>query len=134
MGGEVSRQLAICALLHVCHRWCAPQPSYVSPHLLHTCHMPATNLAKHTHPAPPHMQTSGGDLASVIASLKQRYGLRYIYAWHAMGGFWGGLGLTDPGVEQYGAKLLCPTPTPGILEVRVWGGHSSGKVYAQYTL
>lgn len=47
------------------------------------------------------MQSAGGDLAAVIAELRERYGLRYVYAWHAMFGFWGGIGLSDPEMQAY---------------------------------
>jgi hypothetical protein len=63
------------------------------------------------------LSAPGGDLAAVVEAIKTRYGVRFVYAWHAMGAFWGGLGLHDPGVAKYGAQLLDPVPTPGILEV-----------------
>ena len=50
-----------------------------------------------------------------MAALKQQYGLRYVYCWHAMAGFWGGLGLADPEMAKYqvGAlrcAVLCCAP------------------------
>ena len=57
-------------------------------------------------PAPPPaprlpLQSAGDDLASVVSAIKAQYGLRYVYAWHALGGFWGGLGLRDPEMAKY---------------------------------
>lgn len=37
----------------------------------------------------------------MVAALKAQYGLQYIFAWHAMFGFWGGLGLVDPEMQKY---------------------------------
>lgn len=62
------------------------------------------------------LQSTGSDFGSVISDLKQRYGLQYVYAWHAMGAFWGGLGLNDSEMTKYNPQLLHPTPLPGILE------------------
>ncbi len=59
----------------------------------------------------------GGDLSTVVSSIKKEYGVEYVYAWHAMHGFWGGLGVDDPEMTKYNAKLLMPVPTPSILEV-----------------
>jgi hypothetical protein len=59
----------------------------------------------------------GGDLKTVVSSIKNEYGVEYVYAWHAMGGFWGGLGVDDPEMAKYSPKLLNPVPTPSILEV-----------------
>ncbi|KAL4534616.1 hypothetical protein Ndes2526A_g05500 [Nannochloris sp. 'desiccata'] len=59
----------------------------------------------------------GGDLSTVVSSIKSDYGVEYVYAWHAMGGFWGGLGVQDPEMAKYKSQLLLPVPTPSILEV-----------------
>lgn len=61
------------------------------------------------------LNAPGGDLAAVVSAIKKRFGVRYVYAWHAMGAFWGGLGIQDPGVKKYQPALLQPVPTPGIL-------------------
>lgn len=55
-------------------------------------------------------QSAGGDLASVVTALKARHGLQYVYAWHAMAGFWGGLGLEDPEMAKYKARRACAQP------------------------
>ena len=61
------------------------------------------------------LASSGSNLASVVAALKRDHGVEFVYAWHAMGGFWGGLGVDDLGVLKYNATLLTPIPTQGIL-------------------
>lgn len=40
----------------------------------------------------------------MVAALKARHGLQYVYAWHALAGFWGGLGLGDPEMAKYKAR------------------------------
>lgn len=70
----------------------------------------------HSGPEAP-LSSSGGDLRAVIAAIKATHGVEYVYIWHAMGAFWGGLGLSDPGVSKYDPKLLLPVPTPGVLSV-----------------
>jgi raffinose synthase len=47
------------------------------------------------------LQSSGGDLQVVVAALKRDHGVQYVYCWHAMQGFWGGLGLQDPLMAKY---------------------------------
>lgn len=63
------------------------------------------------------LSAPGGDLRSVVTAIKSRFGVQYVYAWHAMGAFWCGVGMNDPGVAKYAAKLLHPRPTPGVQEV-----------------
>ncbi|KAI3436643.1 hypothetical protein D9Q98_006059 [Chlorella vulgaris] len=61
------------------------------------------------------LSSSGGDLQGVVAALKRDHGVQYVYCWHAMQGFWGGLGLQDPLMAKYQPKLVMPQPTPGML-------------------
>ena len=56
-------------------------------------------------PCPNLSQSAGDDLASVVSAIKAQYGLQYVYAWHALGGFWGGLGLRDPEMAKYQVGL-----------------------------
>ena len=41
----------------------------------------------------------------MVSAIKAQYGLQYVYAWHALGGFWGGLGLRDPEMAKYQVGL-----------------------------
>ncbi|PSC71477.1 raffinose synthase [Micractinium conductrix] len=63
------------------------------------------------------LSSGGGDLAAVVKSLKEQHGVAYVYAWHAMMGFWGGVGLQDEEMQRYKPELVMPTPTPGMLTV-----------------
>ncbi|KAK1272858.1 putative galactinol--sucrose galactosyltransferase 2 [Acorus gramineus] len=40
---------------------------------------------------------------------------RYVYLWHALMGYWGGLNPNAPGTNKYNAKLLYPVQSPGNL-------------------
>ena len=57
------------------------------------------------------MQSDGEDLGSVVAALKQQHGLAYVYCWHALSGFWGGVGLNDPDMAKYKVR---PAPCAGL--------------------
>ena len=52
-------------------------------------------------------QENQEQLGSVVSSLKQLYGLRYIYCWHGLSAYWSGVS-PDPkehGVAKYKASL-----------------------------
>ena len=52
-------------------------------------------------------QENEEQLGSVVSSLKQLYGLRYIYCWHGLSAYWSGVS-PDPkehGVAKYKASL-----------------------------
>ena len=56
---------------------------------------------------PPTAQENQEQLGSVVSSLKQLYGLRYIYCWHGLSAYWSGVS-ADPrerGVAKYKASL-----------------------------
>jgi raffinose synthase len=64
------------------------------------------------------LSAAGADLAAVVAALKAGPGgARHVLAWHALLGFWGGISPTAPAMAKYGAALLLPAPTPGLLAV-----------------
>ncbi|PPD96795.1 hypothetical protein GOBAR_DD06201 [Gossypium barbadense] len=53
-------------------------------------------------------------LGYVISEMKDRYALKYVYAWHAITGYWGGVkpGITE--MEHYEPKLVYPVSSPGV--------------------
>eukprot|EP00887_Chlorella_sp_A99_P005545 scaffold1.g5545.t1 len=57
-----------------------------------------------------------GGMAAVVDHLKHVFGLRHVYLWHAMMGFWAGVA---PGgaMAKYGAQIVRPQPTAGTLEI-----------------
>jgi len=71
--------------------------------------------------APPH------GLASVVAHAKEEYGVRYVFAWHALHGYWGGVSPSNSSAgdgtgggslaSRYGVAMLDVEPSPSMLEV-----------------
>lgn len=55
-------------------------------------------------------------IKSIVNSAKQKHGLNYVYVWHAITGYWGGV---RPGVkemEEYGSLLKYPMVSKGVVE------------------
>nr|XP_043640248.1 probable galactinol--sucrose galactosyltransferase 1 isoform X2 [Erigeron canadensis] len=53
-------------------------------------------------------------LRHVVTDIKDQHRIKYVYVWHALTGYWGGV---RPGVaemEHYDSKLSFPVPSPGI--------------------
>ncbi|XP_077237512.1 putative galactinol--sucrose galactosyltransferase 2 isoform X2 [Tasmannia lanceolata] len=55
------------------------------------------------------------DFKSFIMSIKSTFGLKYVYLWHALMGYWGGLLPNAPGTQKYNSKLVYPVQSPGTL-------------------
>lgn len=58
-------------------------------------------------------------IKSIVTTAKEKYGLKYVYVWHAITGYWGGV---RPGVEgmEYGSIMLYPKISPGVMENEPW--------------
>ncbi|GAA0172904.1 hypothetical protein LIER_26634 [Lithospermum erythrorhizon] len=53
-------------------------------------------------------------LRHVITDIKEQHALKYVYVWHAITGYWGGV---RPGVAEmnhYESKVTYPVPSPGV--------------------
>ncbi|XP_059662319.1 probable galactinol--sucrose galactosyltransferase 1 isoform X1 [Cornus florida] len=53
-------------------------------------------------------------LRHIVTDIKDQHKLKYVYVWHALTGYWGGV---SPGVtemEHYESKLAYPVPSPGV--------------------
>ena len=46
------------------------------------------------------VQSQASGFGDVVRELKKRYGLDYVYCWHAMGGYWSGI------MPEVGALLV----------------------------
>jgi hypothetical protein len=66
-------------------------------------------------------------LKLVVSHLKQQYGVQYVYAWHAMMGFWGGVAPDCEGTAKYHPRLVFPKPTRSLL-VRERQARERGRV------
>ncbi|XP_061366080.1 probable galactinol--sucrose galactosyltransferase 2 [Gastrolobium bilobum] len=62
-----------------------------------------------------------GDLHQFIRTIKQKYGLKYVYAWHALLGYWGGLDPLSDEMRKYNPKIEPIVYTPGNLSHVVCG-------------
>ncbi|KAF5749600.1 galactinol--sucrose galactosyltransferase 6 isoform X1 [Tripterygium wilfordii] len=55
-------------------------------------------------------------IKNIVNIAKEKYGLKYVYVWHAITGYWGGV---RPGVkemEEYDSALKFPMVTKGVVE------------------
>ncbi|KAK6127331.1 hypothetical protein DH2020_038932 [Rehmannia glutinosa] len=58
-------------------------------------------------------QESG--LKQVVRKAKQQNNVKYVYVWHALAGYWGGVHPSGPGMEHYDTSLAYPVQSPGVL-------------------
>ncbi|XP_074320479.1 putative galactinol--sucrose galactosyltransferase 2 [Silene latifolia] len=54
-------------------------------------------------------------LKLVVDDAKQRHGVKNVYVWHALAGYWGGVKPAATGMEQYDSALAYPVQSPGVL-------------------
>ncbi|KAL5750654.1 hypothetical protein ACOSP7_025257 [Xanthoceras sorbifolium] len=53
------------------------------------------------------------DLHEFIDAIKEKYGLKYVYMWHALAGYWGGVQTSSEVMKKYHPKLAYPIQSPG---------------------
>ncbi|XP_057804200.1 probable galactinol--sucrose galactosyltransferase 2 [Salvia miltiorrhiza] len=53
------------------------------------------------------------DLHDFVKFIKEKYGLKYVYVWHALVGYWGGLLRSSEKMKKYGPELVYPKQSPG---------------------
>ncbi|KAJ0106087.1 hypothetical protein Patl1_18186 [Pistacia atlantica] len=53
------------------------------------------------------------DLHGFIDDIKEKYGLKYVYMWHALAGYWGGVHPSSEIMGKYNPKLAYPIQSPG---------------------
>jgi len=56
-------------------------------------------------------------LWEVVAHLKSKFGLQYVYCWHGLPAYWAGIMPDAPEMSRHGATIMYAHPTPGVLEV-----------------
>ncbi|KAL2466089.1 putative galactinol--sucrose galactosyltransferase 2 [Abeliophyllum distichum] len=54
-------------------------------------------------------------LKYVVEEAKQWHNVKYVYVWHALAGYWGGVQPAGPGMEHYDTALAYPVQSQGIL-------------------
>lgn len=53
------------------------------------------------------------DLHHFVAYIKKEYGIRSVYMWHALVGYWGGLLPSYKTIKKYNVKITYPKQSPG---------------------
>lgn len=54
-------------------------------------------------------------LKDFVSDIKGTFGLKYVYVWHALMGYWGGLHPNSPGTQKYNPTLKFPQQSTGNL-------------------
>ncbi|XP_015879986.2 probable galactinol--sucrose galactosyltransferase 2 [Ziziphus jujuba] len=54
-------------------------------------------------------------LKDFVSEIRSTFGLKYVYVWHALMGYWGGLNPNAEGTKKYNPKLRYPVQSPGTL-------------------
>ncbi|KAM0952016.1 putative glycosyl hydrolase 36, aldolase-type TIM barrel, glycoside hydrolase superfamily [Dioscorea sansibarensis] len=54
-------------------------------------------------------------LKIVVDEAKKHHNVKYVYVWHALAGYWGGVTPAGPGMEHYESALAYPVQSPGVL-------------------
>ncbi|KAJ0982661.1 hypothetical protein J5N97_010916 [Dioscorea zingiberensis] len=54
-------------------------------------------------------------LKIVVNEAKQHHNIKYVYVWHALAGYWGGVTPAGEGMEHYDSALAYPVQSPGVL-------------------
>ncbi|XP_042519478.1 probable galactinol--sucrose galactosyltransferase 2 isoform X3 [Macadamia integrifolia] len=55
------------------------------------------------------------DLKDFVSEIKRAFNLKYVYVWHALMGYWGGVDTDAPETKKYNSKLRYPLQSPGHL-------------------
>lgn len=55
-------------------------------------------------------------LRHIVTEAKKNHNLKYVYVWHALTGYWGGVKPGASGMEHYESKLSFPVQSPGVLK------------------
>ncbi|CAO2184091.1 unnamed protein product [Urochloa humidicola] len=53
-------------------------------------------------------------LAHIVNEIKGKHDLKYVYVWHAITGYWGGVRPGATGMEHYESKMQHPVSSPGV--------------------
>ncbi|KAJ7570247.1 hypothetical protein O6H91_01G111600 [Diphasiastrum complanatum] len=54
-------------------------------------------------------------LQFIVKDIKTNFKTKYVYVWHALTGYWGGVKPDVPGMEHYESILAYPVHSPGVL-------------------
>ncbi|KAK9290595.1 hypothetical protein L1049_008766 [Liquidambar formosana] len=54
-------------------------------------------------------------LKHVVDEAKHHHNVKYVYVWHALAGYWGGVKPAADGMEHYDSALAYPVQSPGVM-------------------
>ncbi|XP_027068759.2 probable galactinol--sucrose galactosyltransferase 2 [Coffea arabica] len=54
-------------------------------------------------------------LKQLVQDAKQGHDVKYVYVWHALAGYWGGVQPAGAGLEHYDSALAYPVSSPGVM-------------------
>ncbi|XP_077211917.1 seed imbibition 2 [Tasmannia lanceolata] len=54
-------------------------------------------------------------LRLVVDEAKKRHNVKFVYVWHALAGYWGGVKPAAEGMEHYDSALAYPVQSPGVM-------------------
>ncbi|KAL6606114.1 hypothetical protein ACP70R_041767 [Stipagrostis hirtigluma subsp. patula] len=63
-----------------------------------------------------HDDDPGAGIKTLVKAAKEEYGLKYVYCWHAITGYWGGVRPGAAGTEHYRSAMQFPKISPGVAE------------------
>jgi raffinose synthase len=55
-------------------------------------------------------------IKNIVKIAKEKYGLKYVYVWHAITGYWGGVRPGEKETEQYESSMKYPQVSKGVVE------------------
>ncbi|PUZ61984.1 hypothetical protein GQ55_4G322100 [Panicum hallii var. hallii] len=55
-------------------------------------------------------------IKTVVRAAKEEHGLKYVFVWHAITGYWGGVRPGAAGMERYRSSMQFPRISPGVAE------------------
>ncbi|OMO90004.1 Raffinose synthase [Corchorus olitorius] len=61
------------------------------------------------------VKPGNNNLGDFINTIKQKYGLKYVYVWHALVGYWGGVLPESDAMKKYNPRIQSVTQSPGNL-------------------
>ena len=62
------------------------------------------------------MEDPAAGIKTVVRAAKEEYGLKYVFVWHAITGYWGGVRPGAAGMERYRSSMQFPKISPGVAE------------------
>ncbi|KAL0443222.1 UNVERIFIED_CONTAM: putative galactinol--sucrose galactosyltransferase 1 [Sesamum latifolium] len=53
-------------------------------------------------------------ISHIVTEIKDQHSVKYVYVWHALAGYWGGVRPGMAGMEHYESKMAYPVSSPGV--------------------